>query len=58
MHAPTVCIFGLPAFTDLSKNPLGIGLNPIAVTVGGNTALFSRASPALLNRIRCRPTEP
>src|SRR5262245_21106213 len=52
MHAPTACIFGFPALTRRSTNPLSRGLKRMAVSVGRYSALRSRALPALDSRVR------
>ena len=58
MHAPTAAIRGFPAAVSRSKNPRRTGLNRIAVRVGRNSALRSRAFPALLSRVFFRTLVP
>jgi hypothetical protein len=58
MHAPMACIFGFPAPTSRSKNPLRTGLNRTAVCVGRNSAWRSRAFPAFDRRVRLRTLVP
>src|SRR3954470_12121860 len=58
MQAPTACIFGLPAATSRSKNPLSRGLKRMAVSVGRYSALRSRALPAFDSRVRLRTEVP
>jgi hypothetical protein len=58
MHAPIACIFGLPAATRRSKNPLRRGSNRTAVWVGRNSALRSRGLPVFDSRVFLRTLTP
>ena len=58
MHAPTAGIFGLPAPTRRSENPLRTGLNRIPVRVGRSNAFRSRAFPDFDSRVRPLTLDP
>jgi len=58
MHAPTAGILGFPHAASRSKNPLGGGLNRIAVRVGRYRAFRPRAFPAFDSRVRPRTLDP
>ncbi len=55
LHAPTACIFALPAATRRSKNPLRTGLNRTAVR---SSAFRSRAFPDSDSTVHPRTLDP
>jgi hypothetical protein len=58
MHAPRACIYGFPAATIRSKNPLRTGLNRTAARVGRYSAFRSRAFADFDSRVRPRTLDP